>query len=146
MSKLSWFGVVFSGVLLGCGAAAAQQAVPAVPAVVEWQSVVAGQIQAFRDHDADAALKFAGDEFHKAYANPQAFYVATMSSGYEPIMKSHSQTFGPYKVLTPDMVLQEVTLVARDSTVYEAIYQVARETGGWRIHGVALLKTTAIAI
>ena len=143
MTKLSWVGVVVSVLLL---LSVPAQADDPVPSATEWQAVIAGQIQAFRNHDAPGALSFAGDEFHKAYADPKDFFIAIISSGYTPIMESRSQTFGPYQLVGTDKVLQEVKLTGNDQTIYEAIYQLAREAGGWRVHGVQLMKTQGLGV
>ena len=72
------------------------------------------RFEAFRDHDAPAALSFAGEEFHKTFPDPEDFFIAIISSGYSPIMESQSHTFGPYQMVAPDQVLQEVKLTGND--------------------------------
>ena len=54
MTKLSWFGV-FLAFLLFLAPATAQDDIVAA----EWQAVITGQVEAFRVHDAPAALSFA---------------------------------------------------------------------------------------
>ena len=142
MTRLSWFGVALS-VALTSGPAVAED-VP--PSAVEWQAVIAGQIAAFRQHDAPTALSFAAASFHETFADPKDFFIAIIASGYSPIMESRSQSFGPYKLLSPDQVLQELRLVGNDQSIYEAIYQLDREPEGWRVHGVQLIKTAAVGI
>lgn len=142
MSKFSWFGVLMSLVLLFGGSVARADD----PAATEWQAVIAGQIQAFRDHDAPAALSFAGDEFHKTYPDPKDFFIAIINSGYTPIMESRSQTFGPYQLVAPDKVLQEVKLTGNDQNIYEAVYQLSKEADGWRVHGVQLVKVPGLGV
>jgi len=116
------------------------------PNAADWQDVIAAQIQAFRDHDAPKALSFAGAAFHQSYADPQAFFDAIMRSGYAPIMQSASQSFGRYQMLDAEHVVQEVKLTGTDQTVYEAVYQMAKEAGGWRVYGVELAKTQALGV
>ncbi|HVY51648.1 MAG TPA: DUF4864 domain-containing protein, partial [Devosia sp.] len=62
------------------------------------------------------------------------------------IAQSRSQSFGPYRLVAPDMVLQQVELVGNDSTVYEALYQLAREPDGWRVYGVQLTRTSGLGV
>lgn len=116
------------------------------PNATDWQDVIAAQIQAFRDHDAPKALSFAGDAFHQRFADPQAFFDAIMQSGYAPIMQSASQSFGSYQMLDDAHVLQEVKLTGTDQIVYEAIYQMVKEAGGWRVSGVELAKTQSLGV
>ena len=143
MSKLAWVGVLMSFLLLFGGAARAED--PAA-SPTEWQAVIAGQIQAFRNHDAPGAWMFAGDSFHKSYPDPKDFFIAIIQSGYTPIMESRAQSFGPYQLLAPDTVLQEVKLTGNDQSIYEAVYQLTREADGWRVHGVQLMKTPGIGV
>ncbi len=143
MRKLSWGSAVLGLVLL-VAPVAAQEATE--PSPTEWQAVIAGQIQAFRMHDAPAALSFAAAPFHQSFSDPKAFFVAIIASGYSPIMESQSQSFGPYQLVTPDSVLQDVKLLGNDQSIYEAIYQLSREPEGWRVGGVQLVKTKAVGI
>lgn len=143
MKRLSWVGAFISLFLL-IVPAMAQDA--AEPSPTEWQAVIAGQIQAFRNHDAPAALSFAAAPFHDSFSDPKQFFVSIIASGYAPIMESRSQTFGAYKLISADSVLQDVKLLGNDQSIYEAIYQLDREAAGWRVHGVQLVKTTAVGI
>ena len=142
MSKLSWFGVALSVFLISWTPARADPG----PLATEWQTVITSQILAFRTHDADAALNYAGDAFHQAFRDPQEFFLAIVGSGYSPIMESVSETYGRYKIVAPDLVLQEVKLTGPDQSVYEAIYQLSHESSGWRVLGVQLTKTQSIGI
>ena len=144
MSKLSWFGVVMSFVMMLGSVAHAETRY--LPSSQEWQTVIHAQIEAFRQHDAPTALSYASEEFHKQFSDPNAFFVAIISSGYAPIMESLSESFGAYELQGENEVLQEVRLTGSDQTVYEAIYELTHETAGWRVHGVQLVKTKAIGI
>jgi hypothetical protein len=143
MRKLSWFGVLL-GLSLVLGSLA--RADDSGPPPSEWQAVIAGQIQAFRLHDAPGVLKFAGASFHDAYPDPEDFFRAIAHMGYAPIMDSRSQSFGPYRVVTPNLVLQEVEVTAHDMTIYEALYQLVREPEGWRVYGVQLTRTDGVGV
>jgi hypothetical protein len=144
MSKLSWLGVLVSVVLMLGGRAQAETTY--LPSSEEWQAVIHAQIEAFRKHDAPAALSYASEQFHKQFADPNAFFVAIISSGYSPIMESLSESFGAYELQGETEVLQEVRLTGTDQTVYVAIYELTHETAGWRVNGVQLVKTKAIGI
>ncbi|HZY49227.1 MAG TPA: DUF4864 domain-containing protein [Devosia sp.] len=144
MSKLSWFGVMMSFVLMLGGAARAEDHY--LPSAQEWQTVIHAQIEAFRKHDAPTALSYASEEFHKQFTDPNAFFVAIISSGYSPIVESLSESFGSFELQGENEVFQEVRLTGTDQTVYEAIYELTHETAGWRVHGVQLIKTKAIGI
>ncbi len=143
MTRLSWLGVLF-GMLLMFGAAARAQ--DAAPSPTEWQAVIAGQIQAFRVHDAPGALSFAGDEFKARYTDPEEFVAAIIASGYGPIVDSRSQSFGDFRLISPDQVVQEVKLTGNDQAIYEAFYVLGKESGAWRVHGVQLQKTPGMGV
>jgi hypothetical protein len=143
MTKASWFGVFVSAAMLFGATARADD--PAV-SPTEWQAVIAGQIQAFRMHDAPSALSFAGDEYKKQFDDAEAFVSAIVASGYGPIVDSRSQTFGDFKLIAPDQVVQEVELTGNDQSIYEAFYVLGKETGVWRVHGVQLAKTTGLGV
>ena len=147
MTKLSLVGVLVPLMLLATPAGADDAKAPPDPSPIEWQAAIAGQILAFRNHDAPGALSFAAAQFHKTFDDdPTGFFIAIIGSGYAPIMQSTSQTFGPYKLLAPDQVLQDVKLMGSDQAIYEAIYMLSKEDGGWRVNGVQLQKTNAVGV
>ena len=143
MTRLSWLGVVLSAVLTFGAAAQAQDT---TPSPTEWQAVIAGQIRAFRVHDAPGALSFAGDEFKARYTDPEEFVAAIITSGYGPIVESRSQSFGDFRLIAPDQVVQEVKLTGNDQAIYEAFYVLGKESGAWRVHGVQLQKTPGMGV
>jgi hypothetical protein len=139
MTKLSWFGVLFS-LLLVIAPARAQDD----PVAAEWQTVISGQVEAFRMHDAPAALSFAATSFKQTFATPDDFVQAIRAWGYEAIMESRTHSFGPYQQVNETTVLQAVRFTGPDSILYEAIYQLNKEPEGWRIGGVQLMKTAGM--
>jgi Domain of unknown function (DUF4864) len=122
--------------------AAAQES----PAPTPWQDVITSQVQAFRDHDAKAALSFAGQGFQAAFPSPESFYVSIMSSGYAPIGLSASHSFGTFQMVGDKSVAQVVKFLGAKQELYEAIYLLTEEPMGWRVQGVQLAKTPAIGI
>lgn len=121
-------------------ASAPEIAAPDAATVAEWQAVIHGQIQAFRDHDAATALSFAAAKFHQQFTDPEAFLVGILNAGYAPIMESRSESFGPYEVMAPDVVDQDVKFVGNDQSLYEAVYRLQKEAAGWRVEAVVLVK------
>jgi len=111
-----------------------------------WQDVISSQIQAFRDHDAPAAFSYAGVAFQATFPNAETFFIAIIQSGYSPIMESRSHSFGAFRLIGDTGVTQHVKLVGNDLKLYEAVYQLAREPGGWRVQGVQLMQPNGVAI
>ena len=139
MTKLPWFGVLLS-LLLFVAPAQSQDDIMAS----EWQAVITGQVEAFRMHDAPAALSFAATSFKQNFPDPAAFEQAIRDWGYEAIMESRTHSFGPYEQVNETVVLQAVRFTGPDSILYEAVYQLNKEADGWRIGGVQLIKTAGM--
>ena len=113
-----------------------------------WQATVTGQIEAFRAQDGAAALSFAAKGFRTQFeGQPEAFYLAIIATGYQPIVDSRSHTFGEFTKVSDDIVMQVVKLVGPDQGLYEALYQLGNEADeGWRVLGVALKKEAGVGI
>ena len=112
----------------------------------DWQAVITKQIEAFRASDGAAALSCAGQTFREAFKNPTDFYEFIANSEYAPIVKSSSHTFGEFKMAEDEeTVLQIVTITAKDQRVYKAIYEMTRESSGWKVQGVTKLIPESIA-
>ena len=139
MTKLPWFGVLLA-LLLFVAPARAQDDIMAA----EWQAVITGQVEAFRIHDAPAALSFAASSFKQNFPDPAAFEQAIRDWGYGAIMDSRTHSFGPHQQVSETTVLQAVRFTGPDSVLYEAIYQLNKEPEGWRVGGVQLVKTAGM--
>jgi hypothetical protein len=147
MSKLlTAFRLVVAAVIGAVLATASLRAEDAAPVPADWQATVTSQIQAFRDHDPDAALSYAASAFKETFSDSKVFFMTIMSGGYAPIMTSRSHSFGEFKVLAPDAVLQEVLLVDSDQKLYRAIYQLGNEADGWRVQGVQMMQQEGIGV
>lgn len=139
MTKLSWFAALFSLLLFAAPVQAQDD-----PAAAEWQAVITGQVEAFRMHDAPVAMSFAAASFQQSFKTPEEFEQAIRDWGYQAIMESRSHSFGPYQQVDPNVVLQAVRFTGPDSILYDAIYQLNKEPGGWRVGGVQLMKTAGM--
>lgn len=116
------------------------------PDPAAWQSVISGQIEAFRDgHDA-VALFYAGALFRRAYSDPAAFVESIRVSGYGAIIDSVAHSFGGFELISGDAVLQIVTLDGGDLHSYRALYQLDLEDQGWRVQGVMLREIPGVHI
>lgn len=111
-----------------------------------WQDVITGQIQAFRDGDAPAALSYAARGFKAMFPSPESFFISIISSGYAPIMNSRSHSFGTFQMMSEDSVAQLVRLVDKEQKLYEAVYMLREEDEGWRVQAVQLVQTAAVGI
>lgn len=132
---------IIVGLMVLLSPAAAQDDAP-------WQATVTGQIEAFRAQDGAAALQFAGEAFRVQFeGQPEAFYAAIIASGYEPIVRSRSHSFGEFKTMSAARVLQVVDFVGPDQGLYQALYELGDEPGeGWRVLGVVLRREAGVGI
>lgn len=131
--------------MLPAGLAGAQDVIP--PAAPEdWQAAITGQIEAFRHRDAPAALSYAGASFQRTFPTPASFFEAIIASGYAPIMTSRSHSFGEYERIGKAGVLQVVMFVGPNLELYEAVYDLLLEAGGWRVQGVMLSAQMGVSI
>lgn len=126
------------------GAALADPPAPATPPAdaSAWQSVITQQIDDFRKGDAAGAFSLAAAAFHKTFADANAFMVAIAASGYTPILTSDSESFGQFEQVDPNTVMQMVFIDGPNGAHFDAVYQVGREGGAWRVMGVELAVDT----
>lgn len=111
-----------------------------------WQAVISNQIEAFRVQDGARALAVASAGFKEQFRDPQLFYETILAAGYGPIVESRSHTFGEFQRVGADAAIQVVLIVGPDQDLYEAIYEMRNEAGGWRVFGVALWREDGVAI
>jgi hypothetical protein len=126
--------------------AAPLKAEDAITPEAAWQEVISGQIEAFRAGDGVTALSFAGAGFQGHYSDPDVFISDIARSGYEPIVRSRSHSFGGFDKLNEALVMQLVKFVGPDQMLYEAMYQMALEKDGWRVQGVALKQQEGVSV
>lgn len=139
----SWRKALLIVAVIGLTPAAADE-IDIDPA--DWQSVITGQIEAFRAGEDATALFYAGRRFRYSYADPATFVAWIRSSGYGPIMDSLTHVFGAYNQVGSRAVLQLVRFDGSDLHSYEALYQVGLEPEGWRVHAVMLREVPGINI
>lgn len=120
--------------------------VPDTATQAEWQSTITGQIEAFRQGNAEIAFSYAATEFKQAVPDAASFSRAIQASGYGPIIHSRSHSFGSFFMLDAKTVIQKVNLIGPDQKLYQAIYQLDKEVTGWRIQGVVLAKAPGIGV
>ena len=136
-------GVVALAMLLVTSLALPARAQEVTPV---WQDTITGQIEAFRHMDAAGAFQYAGAAFQVSFPSAEAFFLTIVGSGYSPIMESQSHSFGGFRMVDDKSVLQAVTLVGKDQSLYEALYQLAEEPAGWRVQGVQLTRRPGMGV
>jgi len=103
------------------------------------KSLITGQIEAFQRDDGPAAYGFASPTIHSYFPSVDAF-MAMVKSGYQPVYRPQSVTFGQI-VETDRGVLQQVFVTGPDGKNYVAIYSMERQPDGtWKINGCSLAQ------
>lgn len=101
------------------------------------QSVIDGQIGAFKAHDHEKAYSFAGPGIRKIFPTVERF-IGMVTGGYQPVYDPEHYSFG--RSLDVDgTVHQEVILTDKNGKSWQAVYTLQKqEDGSWKITGVKL--------
>ena len=134
-------GILLCAILMTLsGRAFARDAAPAeVPLMSEQdqiQTVIAGQLEAFRAGDVAQAFSYADAPIQALFGNAQQFGVM-VQQGYAPIFTNASYEFGQFQVLGINAV-QIVMVLGNDGTRAVAQYRLSKGSGEWRIAGVVM--------
>jgi hypothetical protein len=118
---------------------------PTAPAPAEWQSVVKGQIEAFKRDDGPAAYGFAAPGIQAMFPSPDIF-LGMVRKAYPPVYRPSSIAFGEM-TQTDRGPAARVFLTAADGTNWIALYRFEQQPdGSWKISSCQLLKDTAPSI
>ena len=109
------------------------------------QSLISGQIDAFRHDDGTAAYGFASPTIQGYYPTVDAF-MGMVKNGYLPVYRPQSVTFGPL-VESEVGALQKVFITGPDGKSYIAVYSMQRQPDGtWKINGCSLMEDDSPSI
>jgi hypothetical protein len=105
-----------------------------------FQSVISGQIEAFRAEDGARAYGYAAPMIKQIFPNPDVF-MNMVRQGYQPVYRPQSFKFGAAGLSASGRPIQRVTVVGPDGITYEAIYTMERQPdGSWQINGCAIVR------
>ncbi len=103
------------------------------------QSVIEGQIQAFRADDGEAAYSYAAPSIKRMFPNPDIF-MSMVRQGYQPVFRPRSYAFSPTREVN-GVILQEVAVIGPKGQPWTALYTLERQADGmWKITGCQLFK------
>jgi hypothetical protein len=103
------------------------------------QAIVSNQIAAFGHDDAATAYGFASPAIQGVFSTPDAF-MAMVKSGYAPIYRPRSVTFGALTETDAGPV-QTVYVTGADGESFIALYSFQKQPdGSWKINGVSIVK------
>jgi hypothetical protein len=105
-----------------------------------FQSIITGQIEAFRADDGATAYGYAAPMIRKIFPTPETF-MGMVRKGYQPVYRPKSFRFGEAGYSASGRPVQRVMLVGPDGLTYEAIYTFEQQPDGiWQINGCAIVR------
>ena len=105
-----------------------------------FQTIITGQIEAFRADDGARAYAYAAPVIQRIFPNPDVF-MNMVRQGYQPVYRPQSFTFGEATLSASGRPIQKVSVVGPDGISYEAIYTMERQPdGSWKISGCAIVR------
>jgi hypothetical protein len=105
-----------------------------------FESIISGQIDAFRAEDGPRAYSYAAPMIKQVFPTPEVF-MDMVRKGYQPVYRPQSFTFGDAGISASGRPIQKVTIVGPDGLTYEAIYTMERQPdGSWQISGCAIVR------
>lgn len=105
-----------------------------------FQSVITGQIEAFRAENGAKAYSYAAPMIRQIFPDPESF-MNMVRQGYQPVYRPQSFTFGEAGLSASGRPVQRVRVVGPDGITYEAIYTMERQPDGtWQINGCAIVR------
>ena len=105
-----------------------------------FQSVISGQIEAFRSDDGTRAYSFAAPTIRQIYPTPDMF-MSMVRQGYGQVYRPQSFRFGDAGFSASGRPTQRVVIVGPDGITYEAIYTMEQQPdGSWQISGCAIVR------
>lgn len=109
----------------------------------EIRAVIDAQIDAFRADDGSKAYSYAAPGIRQIFPTPEIF-MSMVKSGYQPVYRPKSVTYGSLRNLEGQGWVQEVFLVGPDGDTYTALYALQQQPdGSWKIAGCRIVKAPA---
>lgn len=113
-------------------------------ASADFQRIISAQIEAFARDDGTAAFTYASPGIRSKFQTPDRF-MQMVRSGYAPVYRPKSVTFGRVSTEFGGRPTQHVVFVDQSGRVWTALYAFERQPdGGWKIDGVAFTETDEI--
>lgn len=109
------------------------------------QSSIEAQLKAFLADDDALAYSYAAPNVKRIFPTLDTF-MNMVTSGYKPVQKPQSYSFGKSEWMSGTTIAQQVLLVGPDGKDYEALYTLELQPDGvWRITGVSLRAANTVS-
>ena len=108
------------------------------------QGTIESQLKAFQAGDGNAAYSYAAPSIKSVFPSADIF-MSMVASGYAPVYKPQSYSFGTAEEPSPTTVVQQVMIVGPDGKDYEASYRLELQPDGvFRITSVSLRAANSL--
>ena len=109
------------------------------------ETVISGQIAAFRADDGALAYSFAAPSIKRIFPDPDRF-MAMVREGYRPVYRPRDFRFARIGAVGGEIV-QEVDIIGPDGKDWIAVYSLKQhEDGSWKITGCVLKETEDLGV
>jgi hypothetical protein len=109
------------------------------------QTTIESQLKAFLADDNATAYSYAAPNVKQVFPTLDIF-MGMVTSGYKPVQKPQSYSFGKSEWLSSTKIAQQVFLVGPDGKDYEALYTLELQPDGvYRITGVSLRGANTVS-
>jgi Domain of unknown function (DUF4864) len=107
----------------------------------EFQRIIRSQIEAFRADDGLAAYSYAAPAIKRIFPSPEIF-MQMVRSGYPPVYRPQSFSFGDVTDEMNGRPTQRVTIVDAKGKAWIALYAFEKQPdGSWKIIGCTLVES-----
>jgi hypothetical protein len=130
-------GLIFS-IFMMCSVAGAAWAEEVLPRDPDIESVISGQIEAFRAEDLERAFAFAGPGIQRQFATPENFG-AMVRGGYPMVWRPAETMFGALEE-RGGWLFQNLFVTDTMGRRHLVEYHMVQIDGVWRIAGVRVLE------
>ena len=110
------------------------------------QTVISGQLEAFKADDGQRAYSYAAPFVTSIFPSVDNF-MAMVKRGYGPVYRNEKYSFGTITQDSAGRPVQHVTITATDGNRYEAVYVMQKQAdGSWKIAGCVLAEVPGIGV
>lgn len=128
-------------VVIGCGVGTALAQGVAETDALEFQRIITNQLEAFRSDDGLAAYSYAAPAIKRIFPSPEIF-MQMVRSGYPPVYRPQSFSFGGVTDEMNGRPTQRVTIVDAKGKAWIALYAFEKQSDGtWKIIGCTLVES-----
>ena len=132
---------LFAALFLALAAPAAAQEVLAPNPDIE--ATIAGQFDAFRAEDVEAAWQFASPTIQRLFGTPDNFG-RMVQQGYPMVWAPAEVDFIDLQTVG-GLLIQRVQVIDAAGNAHYLGYQMVQTEGGWRINGVQVLRAPDVS-